>query len=50
MYCPNCGKKIENFAAFCPKCGTKLNIKKPDMQHNTKEYPGISRRMVPKEI
>ena len=44
MYCPNCGKKIENPAAFCPKSKNRtLNI----IQRNPQE---IFRGMVPKEI
>ena len=53
--CPNCKysdfdspdvKKFGGMAGcdmpdrVCPKCGTKLNIKKPDTQHNTKESSG----------
>lgn len=25
MYCPNCGKKVDDNAAFCSSCGTKLS-------------------------
>ena len=35
MYCPNCGKKIENPAAFCPKCGTKMNKEGFDIPFET---------------
>ena len=24
MFCPECGKKIEEGALFCPECGTKI--------------------------
>ena len=29
MYCPNCGKKLDDDALFCSKCGTKIERKKP---------------------
>lgn len=25
MFCPNCGKEVEDGAAFCPECGAALN-------------------------
>ena len=31
MFCPECGKKIEEGALFCPECGTKI-AKKPQQQ------------------
>lgn len=31
MFCPECGKKIEEGALFCPECGTKIT-KKPQQQ------------------
>ena len=24
MFCPECGKKIENESIYCPYCGTKI--------------------------
>lgn len=24
MYCGNCGKEIEDDAAFCPECGSRV--------------------------
>lgn len=24
MFCPECGKQIEDYALFCPECGTKI--------------------------
>lgn len=29
MYCPNCGKRLDDDALFCSKCGTKIERKKP---------------------
>lgn len=25
MFCPNCGTKVADSAAFCPSCGKQLN-------------------------
>ena len=32
MYCRNCGKQINDSAAFCPFCGQKNTVKPPQMQ------------------
>ncbi len=29
MYCPNCGKKLDDDALFCDECGTKIERQKP---------------------
>lgn len=29
MYCPNCGKKLDDDALFCDECGTKIQRQKP---------------------
>lgn len=40
IYCPNCGKKINDSVEFCPYCGAKQNfshepkIKKNHVKHN----------------
>lgn len=26
MFCPNCGKEIEDGSEFCPNCGTNLKV------------------------
>lgn len=31
MYCGNCGKKINDTAAFCPYCGGAVAVKKPEV-------------------
>lgn len=54
MFCSNCGKQIEDGAAFCPFCGTKLSVtgqdtysagqpyKQDDYTHqDTGEYGGM---------
>ena len=32
VYCPNCGKKLPDYAEFCDNCGTKIP------SHNTPQY------------
>ncbi len=37
MYCPNCGKKVENDHHFCFVCGYKLPVLSPDPQEPVPE-------------
>lgn len=40
MFCSNCGKQIEDGAAFCSGCGTSLNSQpQPQAQIQTVEQP-----------
>lgn len=32
MYCPNCGKKLDDDALFCDECGTKIERQKPTVE------------------
>ncbi|MBO4894855.1 MAG: zinc ribbon domain-containing protein [Clostridia bacterium] len=44
MFCPNCGKELQDSAKFCPGCGTKLSL---DQSNDT--YTGTSRTVVSNE-
>lgn len=33
MYCKNCGKEIDNNAAYCPVCGVSTNGTVQNVQH-----------------
>lgn len=39
MWCPNCGRKLDDHAKFCPNCGTNVqdDVIKPEMNDN-QEY------------
>lgn len=36
MWCPNCGRKLDDHAKFCPNCGTNVqdDVTKPEMNDN----------------
>lgn len=36
MWCPNCGRKLDDYAKFCPNCGTNVqdDVTKPEMNDN----------------
>lgn len=36
MWCPNCGRKLDDHAKFCPNCGTNVqdDVIKPEMNDN----------------
>ncbi|HPT77315.1 PH domain-containing protein [Acetomicrobium sp.] len=40
MYCPNCGKQIDDESSFCRYCGTKVD--KSDICVSDKEIPHVS--------
>ncbi len=45
--CPNCGKKVEEWATFCPYCGSKLLVDKDKLKSEidrlkSKEKLGIT--------
>jgi len=40
MYCPNCGKQVDNESKFCRYCGTK--VYKSDICVSDKEIPHVS--------
>lgn len=35
MYCPNCGKKNDDYCKFCVECGTKLEVKENNKIYNS---------------
>ena len=36
MFCPNCGKEVDENASFCPNCGTDLkNVYRPANNNNS---------------
>ena len=37
MFCPNCGKEVQNGVPFCPNCGNKLAVEpKPEPKSEVK--------------
>lgn len=42
MFCPECGKQIEDYALFCPECGTK--IEQQPQQPSANEAPTTGRK------
>ena len=38
MYCPNCGKEVNEKALFCSECGTPISSIKKNKNHRTIEY------------
>ena len=51
MYCPNCGKKLDDDALFCDECGTKIERQKPsnDQTPTVQETSVIKEELV-KEV
>jgi ribosomal protein L32 len=51
MYCPNCGKKLDDDALFCDECGTKIERQKPTVEPTPKvqETPVVEEEPV-KEV
>ena len=41
MFCPRCGLKLDDFAAFCPRCGTQVRASdypSPDLRDQTPSF------------
>lgn len=39
MFCPECGKKLENLTDFCPECGAKIkNSRSAELESKSKGF------------
>ena len=52
-YCPKCGNKVDDGAAFCQNCGAKLNTSRTDFSDELKRFtdtPDSTSQYDPRDI